>query len=79
MFKEKSCCSIDTRAARKKWKCARFQEDMSIYDDDPEKTALQIVEERDLRQITNLEEIEAICLGIVQDPHHASQVRLLID
>ncbi|CAM9968949.1 unnamed protein product [Laminaria digitata] len=35
---------------------------------------MDIVEERGLRQMTDLGEIEALCRGIVQDPKHAKQL-----
>ena len=37
-------------------------------------TAMEIVEAKDLGQLTDLDEIESLCRGIVQDPQHAKQV-----
>lgn len=47
--------------------CAMTQEDV-------QGTALQIVNERNLRQITDRGEIEELCRGIIEDPQHAKQV-----
>lgn len=35
---------------------------------------MEIVEAKDLRQMTDQAEIESLCRGIVQDPRHAKQV-----
>ena len=42
---------------------------------DRSSSALEIVEAKGLRQMTDLGEIESMCRGIVQDPKHAKQVR----
>lgn len=42
--------------------------------EDHSSTAMEIVEAKDLGQLTDLDEIEALCRGIVQDPQHAKQV-----
>ncbi len=46
-----------------------------VWQEDQSSTAMEIVEAKDLRQITDLGEIESLCRGIVQDPRHAKQVR----
>eukprot|EP00903_Cladosiphon_okamuranus_P010705 g10117.t1 len=42
--------------------------------EDHSRTAMEIVEAKDLGQLTNLDEIESLCRGIVQDPQHAQQL-----
>lgn len=38
---------------------------------------MEIVKAKDLRQITDVGEVESLCRGIVEDPRHAKQVRYL--
>ncbi|CAN0218391.1 unnamed protein product [Ectocarpus sp. 6 AP-2014] len=42
--------------------------------EDHSSTAMEIVEAKDLRQITDQAEIESLCREIVQDPRHAKQL-----
>ncbi|CAM9781805.1 unnamed protein product [Scytosiphon promiscuus] len=42
--------------------------------EDRSSTAMEIVEAKDLRQLTDVAEIEALCRAIVQDPRHAKQL-----
>ncbi|CAM9731075.1 unnamed protein product [Ectocarpus fasciculatus] len=42
--------------------------------EDHSSTALEIIEAKDLRQMTDQAEIESLCRGIVQDPRHAKQL-----
>lgn len=48
---------------------------MFVVQEDHTSTAIEIVEAKDLRQMTDVGEVELLCRGIVQDPRHAKQVR----
>lgn len=52
--------------------CATFY----FPQEDHSSTATEIVEAKGLRQLTDLDEIESLCRGIVQDPRHSNQVFL---
>lgn len=45
-----------------------------LLQEDRFSTALEVVDAKGLRQMTDPAEIEALCRGIVEDPQHAKQV-----
>lgn len=47
---------------------------VAFLQEDHSSTAMEIVEAKDLRQLTDLNEIESLCRGIVNHPQHAKQV-----
>lgn len=51
-----------------------FSPSPNTWQGDDDSTAADIVAAKDLRQITDYKEIEALCQGIVDDPKNAKQV-----
>lgn len=48
-----------------------------VFQEDNSSTAMEIVEAKDLKQMTDVLEVESLCRAIVEDPRHAKQVRYL--